>query len=250
MSVVDEKLKSYPVTFTIDPPGKQSRFKALFRLVLVVPIYLWMLILTYHLSLTRLIEYYQVKYNLVSPKVMATASMQAIKVQVVADSASHVSFFHPFFHSVDSSSAFIVFSVFIMIVFRKKYPRWLFAFNLGLLSFGQRVTAYVYCLTAKYPSADEEQGVHLNVVYPEIGTLNRGLPFIKWLLLAPHYVCLAVLWVLLVVAMFLGWIVVVITGQYPAVFFDYIVGVMRWTLRVLCYGFLLMTDEYPPFSLK
>src|SRR3989475_8654121 len=77
-----------------------------------------------------------------------------------------------------------------MLVFRQKYPRWWFDWNLQLLRFSNRVTAYVGLLDDHYPSTDEEQAVHLDFPYPDAGQLNRWLPLVKWLLAIPHYIVL------------------------------------------------------------
>jgi hypothetical protein len=78
--------------------------------------------------------------------------------------------------------------VVLMIVFRQKYPRWWFDWNLQLLRFSNRVSAYLGLLDDRYPSADEEQAVHLDLPYPDARQLNRGLPLVKWLLAIPHYI--------------------------------------------------------------
>src|SRR5438445_5434856 len=78
----------------------------------------------------------------------------------------------------------------LMIVFRQKYPRWWFDWNLNLLRFSNRVTAYLALLDDRYPSTDEEQAVHLNFAYPHARLLNRCLPLVKWLLAILHYVVL------------------------------------------------------------
>ena len=139
----------------------------------------------------------------------------------------------------------------LMIVFRLKYPRWWFDFARELTRFEARVGAYVALLTDRYPSTVEEQSVHLEIVYPDVERdLNRWLPLVKWLLALPHYVVLAVLWVVAVVAVVLAWFAILFTGRYPRGLFDYVVGVGRWSLRVGAYAFLLVTDQYPPFSLN
>ncbi len=138
----------------------------------------------------------------------------------------------------------------LMIVFRLRYPRWWFDFARELTRFSARVTSYLALLTDAYPSTVEEQAVHLEIDYPDLEHgLHRYLPLVKWLLAIPHYVVLIVLWLLSVVAVVIAWFVVVFTGHYPRGLFDFVVGVGRWTLRVVAYAFLLVTDEYPPFSL-
>ena len=79
----------------------------------------------------------------------------------------------------------------LLILFRKKYPRWWFDWNVALLKFESRVTAYFLLLRDEYPSTDEEQAVHIDIPYPDAATdLNRWLPLVKWILAIPHYVAL------------------------------------------------------------
>ena len=80
--------------------------------------------------------------------------------------------------------------------------------------------------------------------------LNRGLPLVKWLLAIPHYIVLVVLGIIAVFAIVIAWFAILFTGRYPRALFDYVVGVGRWGLRVQAYAFLLVTDRYPPFSLR
>ncbi|HVR33472.1 MAG TPA: DUF4389 domain-containing protein [Acidimicrobiia bacterium] len=138
----------------------------------------------------------------------------------------------------------------LMIVFRQKYPRWWFDFALELSRFSSRVGAYLTLLTDRYPSTDEPQAVHLEIDYPDARTgLNRWLPLVKWLLAIPHFVILVFLIAGVLIVTVIAWFAILFTGRYPRALFDYVVGVGRWALRVNAYAFLLVTDEYPPFSL-
>ncbi len=138
----------------------------------------------------------------------------------------------------------------LMLLFRQKYPRWWFDWNLQLTRFGMRVVAYLALLRDEYPSTDEEQAVHLDVRYPDAPReLNRWLPLVKWLLAIPHYVVLAFLSVGAAFCVLFAWIVILFTGTYPRAAFDFVVGTLRWWLRVEAYAFLLTTDRYPPFAL-
>ncbi len=137
----------------------------------------------------------------------------------------------------------------LMLVFRRKYPRWWFDFLLELTRFQFRVVAYIDLLTDRYPSTDEEQSVHLDLDYPDAESLNQFLPIIKWFLLIPHYVALVVLGIASVFALIIAWFAILFRSQYPRELFNFIVGVNRWYLRVNAYGFLLITDRYPPFRL-
>lgn len=138
----------------------------------------------------------------------------------------------------------------LMIVFRQRYPKWWFDFALELSRFSTRVAAYVLLLTDTYPSTVDKQSVHLEVKYPNVKKdLNKWLPLVKWFLAIPHYIVLIVLMVGAILATIVAWFTILFTGTYPKNLFDYVVGVGRWSLRVYSYAFLLVTDEYPPFSL-
>ncbi|MCV2395260.1 DUF4389 domain-containing protein [Actinotalea sp. M2MS4P-6] len=136
----------------------------------------------------------------------------------------------------------------IMIVFRQRYPRWWFDFALQFQRFSARVAAYGALLTDRYPSTEDEQSVHLELDYPDAQRLNPLMPLVKWLLVLPHVVVLAFLWVGSFFAIVIAWFAILFTGRYPRGLFDYVVGVGRWSLRVAAYATLLVTDRYPPFS--
>ena len=140
--------------------------------------------------------------------------------------------------------------IILMLLFRQKYPRWWFDWNLALVKFGTRVLAYLSLLRDEYPSTDEDQAVHIEVPYPDaMKDLNRWLPLVKWLLAIPHYVVLWFLAIAALVCVVLAWFAILFTGRYPRSLFDFIVGLFRWFLRVAAYAFLLTTDRYPPFRL-
>ncbi len=139
----------------------------------------------------------------------------------------------------------------LMIIFRQRYPRWWFDFSRELTRFGYRVGAYIFLLTDQYPSTVEEQSVHLEIDYPDLETdLNRWMPLVKWLLAIPHYIVLFFLGIAAVLATIIAWFAILVTGQFPRTLFDFVVGVGRWSLRVVAYASLLVTDGYPPFSLR
>lgn len=137
----------------------------------------------------------------------------------------------------------------LMLVFRQKYPRWWFDFNLEAVRFQNRVYAYLNLMTDEYPSTDEEQSVKLDLDYPDAAQLNRWLPLVKWLLALPHYIVIWVLVVLQNIVVLLAWLAILFTGQYPRPLFTFMLNAERWTLRVEAYAFLLITDRYPPFRL-
>lgn len=207
---------SYPARLEIDYPEELDRFTTFFRIIWIVPIL--------------------IIYGLL------TAGG--------ADSVSKETGAH-----VSGASGGIVAGLFVatvlMLVFRQRYPRWWFDFARELARFGARIGAYLALLTDQYPSTEDEQAVHLEIDYPDAaGDLNRWLPLVKWLLAIPHYVVLAFLLIGAVIGVVVAWFAILITGRYPRGLFDYVVGVGRWGLRVQAYAFLLVTDEYPPFTLS
>lgn len=204
----------YPVQYSVDyGDGKRNRLTSFFRLIMIIPI--------------------------------------AIVAALLADTNSYLLF--PLeeagFSTITIPS--LMLGVVLMILFRKKYPRWVFDFMLEASRFGARVGAYLALLVDEYPSTDEEQSVHLNIEYPDVETdLQRWMPVIKWILAIPHYIVLMVLGIVAVVVVILAWFAILFTGRYPTWMFDYVVGVARWTYRVFGYAFLLATDRYPPFRLN
>jgi Domain of unknown function (DUF4389) len=139
----------------------------------------------------------------------------------------------------------------LMILFRQKYPRWWFDWNLELTRFSSRVALYGALLDDRYPSTDERQSLLLEIPYPDARTdLNRWLPLVKWFLAIPHYIVLFFLGIAALVCVVIAWFAILFTGRYPRGLFDFVVGVGRWSTRVTAYAFLLATDRYPPFSLN
>ncbi len=145
----------------------------------------------------------------------------------------------------------LFFPVLLMIVFRQKYPRWWYDWNLELLRFENRVFVYLGLMDDRYPSTDERQSVSLEFPFPDAKQgLNRWLPLVKWFLAIPHYIVLIFLGLAAIVCVIIAWFAILFTGRYPRELFDFVVGVMRWGNRVSAYAFVLVTDQYPPFRLS
>jgi hypothetical protein len=138
-----------------------------------------------------------------------------------------------------------------MILFRQKYPRWWYDWNLELLRFSNRIGAYLALMDDRYPSTDERQAVTLDFRYPDAKQeLNRWLPLVKWLLAIPHYIVLFFLTIAAIVIVIVAWFAILFTGRYPRGLFEFVLGVLRWVNRVTGYAFTLVTDQYPPFRLS
>jgi hypothetical protein len=207
--------ETYAARLDIDYPEKLDRFTTFFRLIWIIPIGIILALLT------------------------ATGN------ETVAETGEQIE------RTGGGITGGLFFATMLMIVFRQRYPRWWFDFARELTRFTARVVAYVALLTDRYPSTVDEQSVHLEIDYPDVKEdLNRWLPLVKWLLAIPHYIVLAVLAVGAVLAIVIAWFAILFTGRYPRPLFDYVVGVGRWGLRVEAYMSLLVTDRYPPFSLR
>jgi hypothetical protein len=153
--------------------------------------------------------------------------------------------------ALSGAGGLLFFGPLLMILFRRKYPRWWFDWNLELQRFTNRVLAYVLLMDDRYPATDQQQAVHLDYVYPDAARdLNRWLPLVKWLLAIPHYIVLVFLWITAIVVVIISWFAILFTGRYPRGLFDFVQGVIRWGARVIAYAFALVTDRYPPFALS
>ncbi|MDH3259366.1 MAG: DUF4389 domain-containing protein [Acidimicrobiia bacterium] len=206
---------SYAARLDIDYPEKLDRFTTFFRLIWIIPIGIILSLLT------------------------ATGN------ETLAETGEQIE------RTGLGITGGLAIATMLMIVFRMRYPRWWFDFVRELTRFGARVAAYFFLLTDQYPSTVDEQSVHLEIDYPDVEhDLNRWLPLVKWLLAIPHFIVLAVLGVIAIVVWVVAWFAILFTGSYPRALFDYVVGVGRWALRVDAYASLLVTDQYPPFSLK
>ena len=204
----------YPLTYSVDYPDRPlNRLTTLFRLIVAIPILIVL--------------------GSVSGGSWLTSSNSNRSVVITA------------------SGGLLFFGPLLMILFRQKYPRWWFDWNRELLRFTNRVVAYLVFMDDRYPSTDEEQAVHLDVVYPDArASLNRWLPVVKWLLAIPHYIALLFLDIAGLAVVVVAWFAILFTGRYPRGLFDFVQGVIRWHNRVVAYALILVTDAYPPFQLR
>ncbi len=139
---------------------------------------------------------------------------------------------------------------FFAILFTTRYPEGLFKIAVGVMRWQANVYAYILLMRDDYPPFSWESGEYpltLEVEYP--GTLNRWLPLIKWLLIIPNLIVFFIVMIVAFLLIFVAWFAILFTGNFPRGMFDFVVGTMRWSLRVNAYTYF-MRDEYPPFSLK
>jgi hypothetical protein len=207
---------TYPVQVTVDYPDRSlNRLTTAFRIFTVIPI--WIVLASIGgFSFTR-------GYT-------ATESARTIVV---------------------GGTGLLFLPPLLMLLFRHKYPRWWFDWNLELLRFTNRVFAYFALMDDRYPSTDEHQSVHLDFPYPETPQdLNRWLPLVKWFLAIPHYIVLFFLDIGLFFVLIGAWLAILFTGRYPRSLFSYAEGVLRWYDRVVAYALTLVTDRYPPFKMS
>ncbi len=200
----------YPVTLTVDyPDRKLNRATSFFRPILIVPIAIILVLIS-------------------GAPGWGEGSWRAIP----------------------AAGGVLFIPTLLMLLFRHKYPRWWFDWNVNLTRFSLRVGSYLALLNDTYPSSDQDQVVHAQFAYPDpTKDLKTGLPLVKWFLAIPHYIVLAFLGIAAAVVILIAWFAILFTGRYPRPLFNYVVGVMRWGLRVDAYAFLLVTDIYPPFAL-
>ena len=201
---------SYPLSFDVDYPEQRDRLSVLLRLLMVIPIVIVLALL---------------------------------EPQNLGDDGNGPGL-------VFAAGGLTFLPLVLMLVFRQKYPRWWYDWNLQLSRFSSRVGAYALLLRDEYPSTDEEQAVHLDFAYPDAAQLNRWLPLVKWLLAIPHFIVLFFLAIAAVLVTIAAWVAILVTGSQPRGLFDFVVGVGRWAYRVQTYAILLTTDRYPPFSLR
>jgi len=174
---MDVQQPTYPVQFSVDYPDRSlNRLTTAFRIFVAIPILIVL--------------------GAVSGSTWVRVSSQRSTFMLVG--AGGLLFFGPL----------------LMILFRQKYPRWWFDWNLELQRFSNRVWIYLALMDDRYPATDQEQAVHLEYVYPDAAhDLNRWLPLVKWLLAIPHYVALIFLGIAAIVVVIAAWFVILLTRR-------------------------------------
>ena len=146
---------------------------------------------------------------------------------------------------------FLVLPVVLSLLFRNVYPSYVLAFNKALLELSNRINAYLLLLTDEYPSIEANQKVRL--IYPEIEggkKLSPWMPLVKWFLAIPLFL-LGVIYAIYALALTLvAWITVISKGYYPEEKAEEVIKVIAYWNRLYGYALLLVTDEYPSFSLN
>lgn len=176
-----------------------------------------------------------------------------LSIFLVVPMAIFISAFTAWSGSTEAStflSGLLFLPVLLALVFRGIYPSYILDFNRSLLALSTRVTAYILLLNDKYPSIEESEDV--KITFPDVeggAKLNRYLPLVKWLLALPLYI-VGVFYVFYGLAVLIfTWFTILFTGKMPAFSADVLLGVTQYWNRVYGYAFLLVTDEYPSFSL-
>ena len=144
------------------------------------------------------------------------------------------------------------FIAFFAVLFTKKWPRGLFDFTVQIYRWTANVYAYgMLLLRDEYPPFSGDRGqypVTFEVEYRE--DLSRWLIFVKWLLVIPHLIVLALVGLAAYVVLVIAFFAILFTGRYPRGMFDFVVGTARWYFRTQAYAFWFMTDRSPPYSLN
>ena len=177
----------------------------------------------------------------------------ALRIFLVVPIAIFVSAFTAWSGTTEASaflSGLLFLPVLLALVFRGIYPSYVLSFNQSLLALSTRVTAYIFLLNDKYPSIEESEDV--TITFPDVdggAKLNRYLPLAKWLLTIPLYIVGFVYTIYGLTVLIFTWFTILFTGKMPAFSGEVLLGVTKFWNRVYGYAFLLVTDEYPSFSL-
>jgi hypothetical protein len=163
-----------------------------------------------------------------------------------------VAFIASFSQGTDAAwaSGLIVLPLVLALLVRGVYPSYLLSFNHSVMELNARLSSYVLLLNDDYPSI--ERNPNVAILLPDIEggkKLSRGLPLIKWFLAIPLVVVGLLYAALALVYTFIAWIITWSTGNYPAWALDVVLGTIKFWNRLYGYAVILVTDEYPSFSL-
>jgi hypothetical protein len=163
-----------------------------------------------------------------------------------------VAFLASFSQGTDAAwaSGLIVLPLVLALLVRGVYPSYLLSFNHSVMELNARLSSYVLLLNDDYPSI--ERNPNVAILLPDIEggkKLSRGLPLIKWFLAIPLVIVGLLYAALALVYTFIAWIITWSTGNYPAWALDVVLGTIKFWNRLYGYAVILVTDEYPSFSL-
>ena len=200
----------YPVTFEADYPERLGRLSTVFRIVLFVPVAIF----------------------------LALLGGQAFSYSDFGDATT----------TSLAGGGGIILAIWAAVIVRQYVPHWLFDFQVALMRFQARAYGYLALLTDRFPAFEGEYPISFDVSYPD--KLNRWKVAIwKIITSIPHFIILIFLYLAAFVVVVIAWFAILFTGRYPRGLHTFVAGVFRWSLRVQAYIFSL-TDDYPPFSLE
>jgi hypothetical protein len=195
------------------------------------------------------------------------ASASAYPVQLELDAPLEVARWRPLVHGLLAIPHWVVLYVlqivlsvlwvvsWFAILFTGNIPSGIFDFMVMIFRYQWRTYSYIAWMREPYPPFDFTAShldsgtdpARLSIAYPE--RLSRGLIFVKWLLVIPHFIALFFVGIAALFVWIAGWFVVLFTGRWPEGMRNFLIGTMRWSIRASAYLYL-MTDQYPPFSLE
>ncbi|MEX0682781.1 MAG: DUF4389 domain-containing protein [Dehalococcoidia bacterium] len=203
---------SYPVTLEADPPGELSRLSTFFRIILAIPLFIFVAVLS--------------------------GGVESSAADQTQDG---------FYFSLGTLGSLVV-AHWVVILVRRRPVGWLFDTIVHIQRFSTRALAYILLLTDKYPPFEGEWFLRYEVERPEV--LSRWkLLFWKVITAIPHILILIALWFLVAVVVVIAWFAILFTGRFPAGLYNLVVGWLRWEARVSAYV-MSLTDVYPPFSMN
>lgn len=206
---------AYPVVITVEPQTEhRDRLTTLFRIVLAIP----------HLILVGVA--WSFGFSSEAPRLSAAGQGGLIGIVISA----------------------LAIASWLTILLSGEHVEGIREFTRFYLRWRLRVGAYTLLLVDQYPPfGDGAYPATLEVTDPS-GARDRLTVALRLIVVIPHFILLAFVMIVACALTVLAWFAILITGRYPALIAPFIVGALRWAMRVEAYLFL-MVDEYPPFSL-